>query len=252
MKRTMTGTRLEYGVALPSNHGGSLSFHLTIGDHETPPEVRTAMEEEFAAALRAGGADWRVEVLRWPYLTPLFKDVDSIESRIRMVRPIMDSLLAGHWEGDDLALVNWAVAPLLRAQREHWLSYRYKERHRVTDLDLDGVVADFEALRMARRPLLRHHLAGEVPLNDPGLFTAVHLGLEPLIAYMICMLANGRGEIESEVWAGNPRFVEAEEDLKSMNLAKSVELSGRVYLTRSRSLARKLSAAEAMPIPHTP
>ena len=254
MKRILTGPHLEYHVELPNNDGGSLNFRLRLSDsdREATPEIKSALMEDFRTALHTGGAAWRVEDQGWLYLTPLFEDVTSIESRVGMVRPIMDALLAGHWTGDDLALANWAVMPLLKSQSDHWSSRLYKERHQVSGLDLDGVVADFEALRMARRPLLRHHMAGEASVADLGLFVAVHQGLEPVLAYMICMLANGRGEVESVVWADNPRFCEAEADLKELGLAKSETIAGHTYLSRSLRLARKLSDREAMPIPHTP
>jgi hypothetical protein len=253
MKRTLTGPHLEYHVMLPENDGGSIGFRTHTSDRQTPDEVAGALYEDFLSALRAGGGDWRLEGRDWAYLTPLFADVISIESRASMIRPILDALLAGRWEArDDLALVNWAVMPLLRSQSNHWSRRLYKERHQVSGMDLDGVVADFEALRIARRPLLRHHMAGETDLNDLGIFVAVHQGLEPVLAYMICMLANGRGEVESEVWAGNPRFCEAEKDLKELGLAKSETFAGRTYLTRSLRLARKLSDREAMPVPHMP
>jgi hypothetical protein len=243
---------LKFEVELPDNRAGSIKLSPRVADRYDNMIV-VGLWDSFYAALDGLAEHWFVEhENRWSaFLTPRLADPSSLAERTTAALAVLDALNQAPVAGNEFALVDWAVAPLMGQIEARWT-----QAGRVIagpGLNLAEIAADFSDLRAARAPLLARHLAGGLSLSDLGLFQAVHHDLDPLTAFLIAALAQpaAKWSLATLPVPLAPPLNGVVAELEQRRLARlSISRTYGNYLERTPRLARLLSADEALALPN--
>jgi hypothetical protein len=247
MRPVPPSPHLAYEVELPPNHAGSIKLSPRLAGRYTD-EVAEGLWAAFYGALDRLGGGWYVEHPHYwtAYLSPHLADPASLPERVAAATVVLDALLGAPAAGNEFALIDWAVAPLLREIEDAWGT----ERRAKQRISLGRAATDFERLRVARAPLLGRHLAGGLALSNLETFREVHHHADPLTAFVICALAQpgSTWSLSSVGYAVVPPLDGVMALLEQRHLGR---LAGSPYhyIERTPRLARLLSANEAMSLP---
>jgi hypothetical protein len=241
---------LKFEVELPDNRAGSIKLSPRVAnryDNTVVAEIWTS----FYAALDGLAEHWFVEhENRWSaFLTPRLADPSSLAERTTAAAAVLDALNLAPVAGNEFALVNWAVAPLMGQIEARWAQTRANG----PKLSLAEIAADFSSLRAARAPLLAHHLAGGLSLSNLELFRAVHHDHDPLTAFLIAALAQpaAKWSLATMTVPLVPPLSGVLDELEQRRLAHlSISRTYGNCLERTPRLARLLSADEALALPN--
>ena len=248
MRPVPPSPHLTYEIELPANYAGSIKISPRLAGRYDDATAEGLWSAFYGALDRLNG-DWYVEhEHNWrAYLSPCLTDPASLSLRAAVASAALDALLGTPAAGNELALVDWAVVPLLHGIETRWSA----TRRAGGKVSLGQVAVDFESLRAARGPLLGRYLGGALPLSDLETFREVHHRADPLAAFALAALAQpgGNWNLSSVGYAVAPPLDGILASLEQRRLARPVGSSPYRYLERTPRLARLLSAAEAMALP---